>query len=527
MEQLLNFCEQNGDRMSNGDLLSALLKSNIPFNKTTKNFICAYFLVTHGYTLKCIDGKIIDIPNADPPNWNDRIEYQKYYDNEMKYWKFNNFDINLLFTQNINLFDDSFININKLLSQHVTSNMNNCFHNAPQITDLFTPKRIEIIQEFLQFTRDCKFNSTPTTWIDVYKLINYMRVKLGLINDPIYVNNKKRKNKKPTMKANWKNVIKPEDLIMTNENYKKYVNLVEILVGRCKRMLPAVTKSLCAVYDKIGIFDNVIGVMNRTDIDFNTLLFCILTKCNFSVRKAFTLDSQIQGGLDEYLIAYFNNVICKSNTTNWNLICALLPTYDNMKNLSLPDADRMLKNWIDVIFFIKDQMKIIWENGMYGASQRNMLVPRKIDSTGWNCMVGTWNNAKRHIVVLCNVLNVPMLPIFKCMKCTAGDQMQWSGTPDPDTTVFGILAKNNIFPWSALEGKIEYDELERKLQKVCEENGVDPIKYKINKNPKLRTDNIKEHCDMICGVKVNLNTKEQMTYLKNIGIYGSTLWIGQ
>ena len=328
------------------------------------------------------------------------------------------------------------------------------------------------------------------------------------------------------MKAIWENIKVPETINITYHTYKKYVNLLGIIIGRMHRILPPITTAICAEYDKIGLFNEMI---ERTkEYDINTIIFCILMASNCSTRKLFTADSQIQGGLDLYMKAFYDNKIMNNEKTNWLLISAVLPTEKHLNLVSVDDREIMLREWIKIILFIKDQMKEIWNAGMKSASHKNMLVPRGVNSTCWNCMVGTWNNGKRHIATLCNSMNIPMIPMFKCMKCTAGDQMKWLCKKiDPDVEIFKKLASIDIYPWSGLEGDISYDDLEKTIEKVCIESNVDPIKYKINRSAIIRSENMKIHEKTICGVQVGNISNELIKFLKNIGTFGSTQWTGK
>jgi hypothetical protein len=81
----------------------------------------------------------------------------------------------------------------------------------------------------------------------------------------------------------------------------------------------------------------------------------------FSVRKAFTLESQQQGALDD-LLEYLLNLCSTQPTTNWGWIATLYPVERVMKNISKDTAVQLLASWlklqIPVAKFLEAQWKI-------------------------------------------------------------------------------------------------------------------------------------------------------------------------
>lgn len=510
--------------------LARVLLSDINLDTTTKNFLFCYYCASMSRPLFVREDKSVYF-----------IDYWIHGENRGK--KDNLLDPAFIFSGDeilskniLKLFESE----RKNLVGYNENSVHYCkkIHGAPPLSDLFTPKRIELISEILNYSNKKSLCATPASWIDAYNLVNEMREILGLTENPTYVSHVIRKCKRNrnrnrvegtiTLKAKWNNMTKK--ITVTDDSYKKYVNLLEILVGRMYRMIKPAATAMSSAYDKRGLFDSILenNISNNISSNIDTMLFCIIMAFNCSTQKLFTSESQIQGGLDSHTEAFYNARIVGNNSVNWTLVSSIMPTIDHLNMVPLENREMMLTKWIEIILFLKDQMKEIWEKGMKNAPRVNMLVPRGVNSTSWNCMVGAWNNGRRHIATICNSMNIDMIPFFKCMKCTAGDQMQYlcNGVVDPDVEVFKRLSDMQIYPWSALDGTITRDDLDQILENICIEVKVNPAKYKINKSGAMRYENMKIHQNTICGVPVGNLSIQMINLLKKYGAYGSTPWTG-
>jgi hypothetical protein len=415
------------------------------------------------------------------------------------------------------------------------------FHRAPPM-DFLTEKRWKIIQHVFPIS------NKPTNLLELQVLIQTLKETLGnpefqgLKVDRKRNHERKTKkglfegysshnlpDKKNTLKAYHKRISEnqrkktlPSHLHSWNI-YDSAMNVLDILVGRLQNFTPAAVRTDAAVWDKKGLLEKL-ATPEILSKDLLTSIFVTLQACELSRRKEFTLEKQQQGGLNEHT-AFLFKLLQEHKTTNWDFITLVYPIGYVMDRTSLQWTERMLCEWKLVFNELIPFMKCIWESGAKECSARNMMVPKKgkgVNSTGWNAAVGAWNNAVRQYRACCKHLNTKPLPVFKCLKLTAGDQMQWAENEGKgvheDAEVFKWLCSIGLYPWTVFE-QDDHEKIRSIIIDGCKRVNVELIPHWLG-DPKGWTTPTKQDLNMICGVVVNCD-RTMSDLLKQIGIFGS------
>jgi hypothetical protein len=259
-----------------------------------------------------------------------------------------------------------------------------------------------------------------------------------------------------------------------------------------------------------------------------------------SVRKLFTLEEQQHGGLNEHTKFIFDHLVKENPHTNWDLVSLIFPVEEVMLHASVEHCTRMLDAWKLLARFMAEYLQGQWDAGVNECAQREMLVPRsgttEVNSQGWNAVSGSWNNFVRQMRALCAHpgINVKPLPLTKCLKLTAGDQMQWAEHDgkgvDPDTQVFAQLAADGLLSWTALLGEVSSVEVYERVGAICDkvQPTIDPsgsfagknLRQRWLGNPKRWSTATKQDTDSICGVPVKAD-KATADILKVLGFAGA------
>jgi len=252
-----------------------------------------------------------------------------------------------------------------------------------------------------------------------------------------------------------------------------------------------------------------------------------MASSEFSARKEFTLNKQIQGELNPYLSRLFE-MLTKQDTTQWHYVSLVYPVPSVMERVSSEWKTKFKNVWRTFMNLCVPFMHEQWITGVRSCVSNDMMVPRRgadIDSTGWNLVVGAWNNALRQLRALDDEPRA-----LKCIKLTAADQMNWAVATrkgiDKNVAVFSDLVENDILPWTNLgASQSAWDAIQVRVRDVCLSRGMNVLKW-LGK-PRERTEaRTKEHNDMICGVKTATIfgplTTVDATALKALGVFGAT-----
>ena len=416
---------------------------------------------------------------------------------------------------------------------------------GPPLSQVLTAPRMKMVANVL---RD---EVSITSEAQLVEVVERMRTQLGA-GEPTGFRERKRKHKRPkkrglmdkknTFTATYKVRNKAERATLPDHlrGYKAYtrgLQILGILEGRLRNMFDPLLKTTCARLDKSGLTTFCVTEDDLND-DMATSVWLVQQVAELSVRKEFTLDKQQQGGLNVHQQWIMDNILAKSLTTRWDLIAYVYPTADVLARCDMDQLRRMQTMWMTYLPLMAKFLRAQWTKGVDRCCERNMMVPSSrastgIDSTGWNNVSGSWNNAVRQVRGVWNALDQTdpdagvgvsqRIPLFKCLKLTAGDQMQWAeGTGkgvDPDTAIFQTLAKNGVLPWKALSGELTTEVITQAVTQACDGFKVPPAKWL--GPPRGWKSDTKHHGDMICGVSVSC-TKETADLLKSIGVFGSS-----
>ncbi|AYV77820.1 MAG: hypothetical protein Edafosvirus1_151 [Edafosvirus sp.] len=449
------------------------------------------------------------------------------------------------------------------------------------MNQIFSNKRVVIIREILEANED-KF-VIPQNELEYIQLVEKLR-RILQAGDIVSYKEQKRNHKRPKKlnrnsrdkKNSYIALYKEKKFserheipknIRNNKKYTEALNILGILEGRLKNIFYPLLKATCASLDKSGLATLCIKE-DDLKADLNTSIWIVQQISELSVRKEFTIEKQQQGGLNVHMQWMFDNILMKSETTRWDLVAYIHPIKSVLEKCKKEHLQTIQEHWMMYLPLLAQFLQKQWTIGVNKCVDRNMMVPMRqrhvqtpempilepdevyiaeeghivntktgetknivlksptveevVDSTGWNLISGSWNNAIRQARGIWNALEMPHQSLFKCLKLTAGDQMKWAevagkGT-DADTEVFKTLVKKDIYPWSALNGmsnKVIYDA----VVNACNENKVNPEKWL--RAPKGWNIDTKFHNDMICGVSV-IATKETADVLKECGIFGSS-----
>ncbi|KAF0982149.1 hypothetical protein FDP41_012010 [Naegleria fowleri] len=331
-----------------------------------------------------------------------------------------------------------------------------------------------------------------------------------------------------------------EKLHKSLHHFRKYNRVLLVagkLRGRLSRFFDAYVTGLCARIDKSGmitqtfspeyyLFENDIKTLVSEDSKFDilTVLFGCMAVSEFSVRKAFTIESQMQGGLDELLSYLLTLMRGREEQTKWEIVGSVFPVEDIMNRMNEETKSCLLAQFLSIQIPIAKFLESQWLKGVDKCTQKDMMVPRRgtteINTSGWNAASGAWNNAIRFIRAISKSMGQEAPLIMKCMKLTAADQMRWAqmaGKEEPDDVpVFKKLTlEKHITPWGIVLETVKATKED--IISACKECNVDPKKWL--GYAQERSTESKIHQDMICGCVVPNVASVQML-LKSLGAFG-------
>ena len=158
----------------------------------------------------------------------------------------------------------------------------------------------------------------------------------------------KKEKRRPSVVAIWekKNGAKRNELprcFNSRKAYEEGVKLAGILCGRLEANKLRVLFERCKQYDKHGLFH--VDWDQKEKYDQTTLIWALLFKAELDVRKAFTLNSQMHGGLNIILELFLQEVLMKSETTDWEMIASLYPINSIVERLSSEQKEKFVQQW--------------------------------------------------------------------------------------------------------------------------------------------------------------------------------------
>ena len=274
-----------------------------------------------------------------------------------------------------------------------------------------------------------------------------------------------------------------------------------------------------------------------------TSVFMALAVSEFSTRKAFTLESQKQGALNKYLVSLLD-LVTIHEPLGLSAVALVLPLPEIYTKIPKEDVENIYSSWMKWATLFGKFLDVQWDRGVWRCARREMRVPpsfkrhqsgysgKSVNSSGYNAVVDAWNNMVQCIRVAVSIGEISGAPLFlKGLQLIADDQFKWGqrdgkGT-HPDVLVFDLITRQGIVPWWVITkpDKIDTMKVITSLSQACVTNGVSVESWL--GLPKLRTQDVKQHVDMICGCSVPAMSVECADFLKSLGIFGAGDWNGK
>ena len=333
-------------------------------------------------------------------------------------------------------------------------------------------------------------------------------------------------------------------------NYERALKFLSKLCGRLHNWFEPWVSANALVLAKTGVLTFLVSDEDLA-ADPLTTIFLALAVSEFGARKAFTLESQKQGGLNKHL-AWLLEKLLVSKTSRLDLVAMVFPEKRVFEACSQQQVEKVytcFSAWLPVLGQFLDEQ---WARGVWKSARRDMRVLPKganVNSTGYNSVADAWQNAVRFVRLCVSVKGIEGAPLLlKVPQLIANDQFkmgQWQAVEEPkswanvvsgtvpskksthkDTDVFDDLTRVGILPWNAVLRPTEFDnnKVLETLVSSCQTHSV-----KVDGwvgLPKVRKEAVKQHSDMICGVSVPQMSQECHTLLKLWGFAGANLWQG-
>lgn len=421
------------------------------------------------------------------------------------------------------------------------------FHPPPSMSDVLTTERkAEMVRLCVLFDIEIPENmDVMSLWNLVCKLENKL-----FLSSPIFKVDRKRHHKPSTTqpKYSWrpkassdkKDTFVAEYQTLATDvqraglpksvrapsNYAKAVKLIAILRGRMKNVFTPAVSATALMMDKTGL-----ATFHKQSADHATAAFVVLLMGSMSYQKLFTIDSQMHGGIDQWLKAYLDLLETEHlATTDFGSIFLLVPcarTLSHVPHAELIKIYNSTLSWLRVIAQVfKDQ----WGLGVNDCVKKNMMVPRsgttEINVNAWNACAGAWGSLTRYIRIIESHLGkdvVQPVQVFKVLKLTAADQMSWAEcagkSTDADCDVFKTLTLGSemtapIMPWDGLDTL--RDDFVSTVEAACAAHSVQTKKWL--SGPVERTSDVRADVISVCGVVVQPASAE---LLKELGAFGA------
>ena len=252
----------------------------------------------------------------------------------------------------------------------------------------------------------------------------------------------------------------------------------------------------------------------------------------WGARKSFTLESQKQGALNEYLSSLLE--LAKASEPGalkmLGLIYPLPEVYGSLAKETKDEIKSIWYTWAKHFgLFLNDQ----WNLGVWKSARRQMRVlPRgsPVNSSGYNAVADAWNNMCRFMHTIDQDSTGPVF--LKTLQLIANDQWRWGQIEGKgvhsDVEAFDTLTRTGhhsdgsvatgILPWEILTEPAKFE------RSVIEALKVPASWLGVSKS---RTEETRIHGDMICGVAVPEISVETANLAKSLGVFGAGEWNGK
>lgn len=250
----------------------------------------------------------------------------------------------------------------------------------------------------------------------------------------------------------------------------------------------------------------------------------------FSERKAFTLESQKQGGLNPYMEELLELAL-EDEFEAIHVIGLILPLREVYSMMSKEKVELIYTTsmkWLETFAPFLEQQ---WKRGVNKCVRRSCRVPPRgagVNSSGYNAVADAWMNLRRFQTISSEYAGIKDAPlILKVMQLVADDQFRMAdGKVDSNAHVYKALTRE-VLPWNAVLHPESFDKKKAigMLFELCQEHEV-PFNSWLGVASK-RTTTVSHPVDMICGVSVPKMSPECADFLKRIGIFGAGTWYGE
>ncbi len=264
----------------------------------------------------------------------------------------------------------------------------------------------------------------------------------------------------------------------------------------------------------------------------------------WGARKQYTLESQKQGALNEHL-AQLLELAKVTEPGALKMIALIYPLPEIYAMIPKEACFDIYQKWMSWAKHLGRFMDEQWNKGVWKSARREMRVLPKgspVNSTGFNATADAWSNMCRYVRVAVSTGEIKGAPLFlKSLQLIANDQFKMGQAcgkgVHADVAVFDSLTRTSrsadgvlvegILPWTAVIEPSKFDTMSvlTRLSKACADNNVELDTWL--GLPKVRTEEVKTHVDMICGCAVPSMSTEASDWLKSLGIFGAREWDGK
>jgi hypothetical protein len=301
----------------------------------------------------------------------------------------------------------------------------------------------------------------------------------------------------------------------------------------------------------VTVAEKLSGSVEAFEVEFPlTSVFMALAVSEFSTRKAFTLESQSQGALNEHLQALLA-LVTEHEPRGLSAVALVLPLSEIYSRIPKEVVELIYSSWMKWAPLFGKFLQVQWDRGVWRCARRQMRVPpsmaprfyravskpsgysgKPVNSSGYNAVADGWNNLVRGIRVAVSVGGINGSPFFiKIMQLIANDQFQWGQRAGkgvhPDVSVFDAITRQGIIPWQVVTSNPESMDTMRMLtclSEACKASGVSLDSWV--GLPQMRVTEVRHHVDMICGCAVPSMSVECADFLKSLGLFGAGDWSG-
>jgi hypothetical protein len=293
---------------------------------------------------------------------------------------------------------------------------------------------------------------------------------------------------------------------------EKLVAWVAKLCGRIETWFEAWISAKALIVGKVGlVYDHLAeaGVLEDLATKPHTLAFLAMAIAEFGARKAFTIESQKQGALNEFLRLLLG-LVKLHEPEGLAHIAWILPVQEMMVVLDGPELEALRaahEAWLPIL---GRALSELWSSGIARCFRRGraVVLPRSFgqchNSTCWNHSGDAWTNITRFIRAVDHCVGADSGPrvLVKVLQVVAGDQAMWASGAGkgvhPDVQVFRTLTcELGFFPWKLALGAEEWQ-----VDAVLELFGATGRPQAWLGVPQLREEDVRIHTDMVCGVAV-------------------------